>query len=105
MNVDQLVLEYATPRAGELDAIRDFGGKELGFGIVNPRTEEVETVEDIVARVQEVSKYLPAEKIFLNPDCGFGTFAQRPMNSDEIAFEKLKTMVEAAKRLKEMAVV
>ncbi|WP_342432727.1 cobalamin-independent methionine synthase II family protein [Neobacillus sp. FSL H8-0543] len=105
VNVDQLVLEYATPRAGELDAIRDFGGKELGFGIVNPRTEEVETVEDIVARVQEVSKYLPAEKIFLNPDCGFGTFAQRPMNSDEIAFEKLKTMVEAAKRLKEMAVV
>ncbi len=105
VKVDQLVLEYATPRAGELDAIRDFGDKELGFGIVNPRTEEVETVEEIIARVQEVSKYLPAEKIFLNPDCGFGTFAQRPMNSDEIAFEKLKTMAEAAEKLREMVVV
>jgi 5-methyltetrahydropteroyltriglutamate--homocysteine methyltransferase len=105
VNVDQLVLEYATPRAGELEAIREFGGKEIGFGIVNPRTEEVESVEEIIARVQEVSKYLPVEKIFLNPDCGFGTFAQRPMNSDEIAFEKLKTMAEVAKKLREMVVV
>ncbi|CAG9609044.1 cobalamin-independent methionine synthase II family protein [Pseudoneobacillus rhizosphaerae] len=103
VNVDQLILEYATPRAGELDAIGDFGGKEIGFGIVNPRTEKVETLEEIVSRLEEVRTYLPDTKIFLNPDCGFGTFAQRPMNSDEIAFEKLKVMSEAAKRLREMA--
>jgi 5-methyltetrahydropteroyltriglutamate--homocysteine methyltransferase len=100
-NVDQLALEYATPRAGELDAIRNIGGKSLGFGVINPRTVEVESVDDMVARVEEVRAILPDEKILLNPDCGFGTFAQRPMNSDEIAFEKLKAMVEAAKKLRE----
>lgn len=105
VNVDQLILEYATPRAGELDAIREFGGKEIGLGVVNPRTEEIEEVEAIVARVQEVRKYLPDAKIFLNPDCGFGTFAQRPMNSDEIAVEKLKAMAEAAKKLREIVLV
>lgn len=102
VNVDQLILEYATPRAGELDAIAEFGGRELGFGVVNPRTGNVETAEEIVSRVQAVRNYLPDEKIFLNPDCGFGTFAQRPMNSDEIAFEKLKVMVNAAEKLREM---
>lgn len=102
VNVDQLILEYATPRAGEIDAIKDFGGKEIGFGIVNPRTESIETEDEIIARVQEVRKYLPDEMIFLNPDCGFGTFAQRPMNSDQIAFEKLKAMSNAAKKLREM---
>ncbi len=101
VNVDQLILEYATPRAGEIAAIRDFGGKEIGFGIVNPRTEAVETVEEIIERVREVTKYVSDEKIFLNPDCGFGTFAQRPMNSDEIAFEKLQVMSQAAKKLRE----
>ena len=101
-NVDQLALEYATPRAGELDAIRNIGGKSLGFGVINPRTVNVESVDDIVAHVEEVRAILPDEKILLNPDCGFGTFAQRPMNSDEIAFEKLKVMVEAAKKLREM---
>ena len=101
-NVDQLALEYATPRAGELDAIRNIGDKSLGFGVINPRTVNVESVDDIVAHVDEVRAILPDEKILLNPDCGFGTFAQRPMNSDEIAFEKLKVMVEAAKKLREM---
>ncbi|MCM3691505.1 cobalamin-independent methionine synthase II family protein [Neobacillus niacini] len=105
VNIDQLILEYATPRAGEIDSIRNFGEKELGFGIINPRTEAIETVEEILARVQEVRSYLPDEKIFLNPDCGFGTFAQRPMNSEEIAFEKLKVMSSAAKKLREMVVV
>jgi 5-methyltetrahydropteroyltriglutamate--homocysteine methyltransferase len=102
VHVDQLILEYATPRAGELDAIRDISGKELGFGVVNPRTETIETVDEIVARVQEVRQFVPDEKIFLNPDCGFGTFSQRPMNSDQIAFEKLKRMAEAARKLREM---
>ena len=100
-NVDQLALEYATPRAGEIDAIKSIGDKSLGFGVINPRTVDVESVDDIVAKVEEVRAILPDEKILLNPDCGFGTFAQRPMNSDEIAFEKLKTMVEAAKKLRE----
>ncbi|WP_147535494.1 cobalamin-independent methionine synthase II family protein [Bacillus marasmi] len=102
VKVDQLTLEYATPRAGELDAIKDIEGKELGFGVVNPRTETVETVVQIIDRVQELRKYLPDEKIFLNPDCGFGTFAQRPMNSDQIAYEKLTAIAEAAKILREM---
>ncbi len=99
-NVDQLALEYATPRAGEIDAVKNIGGKSLGLGVVNPRTERVETVDEIISRVEEMRRILPDEKIFLNPDCGFGTFAQRPMNSDEIARKKLAAMVEAAKRLR-----
>ncbi|WHY01005.1 cobalamin-independent methionine synthase II family protein [Neobacillus sp. DY30] len=104
-NVDQLALEYATPRAGEIEAIRSIEGKTIGFGVINPRTAEIESVEDIVARVEEIRAIVPDDKIFLNPDCGFGTFAQRPMNSDEIACQKLKAMVEAAKKLRDMVSV
>ncbi|HHW36406.1 MAG TPA: cobalamin-independent methionine synthase II family protein [Bacillales bacterium] len=98
MDIDQLILEFATPRAGELNTLAQVAGKEveLGLGVVNPRIQQIETPEDIVAKVTEASKYIPAEKIFLNPDCGFGTFAQRPMNSAEKAFEKLKILVEVA---------
>ncbi|OFV94863.1 MAG: vitamin-B12 independent methionine synthase [Acidobacteria bacterium RIFCSPLOWO2_02_FULL_61_28] len=93
INVQQLVLEYATPRAGELLPVT---GKELGLGVVNPRTADVEAVEGIVERVREALRLLPPENIFLNPDCGFGTFSRRPMNSLEIATKKLEAMVEAA---------
>jgi len=100
MNVDQLVLEYATPRAGDLTAMQGTA-KELGLGVVNPRTEEVETPDAIAARVREAARYLPAGCIFLNPDCGFGTFAARPINAPEAAAGKLRSMVEAAKMLRQ----
>jgi methionine synthase II (cobalamin-independent) len=65
-------------------------GKELGLGAVNPRTDTIETPEEIIARVREAQRRMPAEAIFLNPDCGFGTFSARPMNEPEIAAAKLR---------------
>jgi 5-methyltetrahydropteroyltriglutamate--homocysteine methyltransferase len=104
MHVQQFVLEYATPRAGELAALYSSAQfcrqKELGLGVVNPRTAEIESADAIVARVKEALAYFPAERIFLNPDCGFGTFASRPMNSWEIAKQKLITMASAATHLR-----
>ena len=97
LQVQQLVLEYATPRAGTLVAVAH---KELGLGVVNPRTPEVESPEAIVARVREALRQLPAERLFLNPDCGFGTFASRPMNAPAIAQAKLAAVSEAATRLR-----
>ena len=101
VNVDQLVLEYATPRAGEIEAIKEFTHAEIGFGVVKPRTEEIESAEEIAEKVSQLLKIIPANQIYLNPDCGFGTFAQRPMNSEQIASEKLKVMSEAANLLRE----
>ncbi len=102
--IRQMVLEFATPRAGELSSLlaskRLRGERELGLGVVNPRTEEIETVEQIVARVREALEFLPPERVFLNPDCGFATFSSRPVNSEEIARQKLKNMGEAARILR-----
>ena len=102
MGVDQLVLEYATPRAGELDAFQRYPRiRELGLGVVNPRSDEVESPEAVATRVKEALQYFEPSQIYLNPDCGFGTFAERPMNSPEVAFHKLQTIAEAARRLRE----
>ena len=93
MKVQQLVLEYATPRAGDLIA---FENKELGLGAVNPRTDEVETPDAICARVREALQFVPKERLFLNPDCGFGTFSARPMNDMAVAGAKLRSLCRAA---------
>jgi len=97
MKVHQWVLELATPRAGEMAVFAPYSGlRELGMGVVNPRTREVERPEEIVARVWEALDYFEATQIYLNPDCGFGTFAERPVNTPETAFRKLRAMAEAA---------
>ena len=102
MNVDQLVLEMATPRAGELEVFKEYRNeKEIGLGVVNPRTDEVEDPARIVQQVKRVLQFFAPEKIYLNPDCGFGTFAERCVNTPETAYRKLKAIHEAAQMLRQ----
>ena len=97
MNIDQLVLECATPRAGEMAVFKEYSNeKEIGLGVVNPRTDEIEPPKQIVARVKELLQYFDPDKIYLNPDCGFGTFAERNVNTHDVAKEKMRTITEAA---------
>jgi 5-methyltetrahydropteroyltriglutamate--homocysteine methyltransferase len=97
LQITQLVLEYATDRAGSLLAFDD---KELGLGVVNPRTDQIETSEQIRSAVEEALGLYPPERLFLNPDCGFGTFSNRPINTPEIAAAKVAAMVAAARDLR-----
>lgn len=101
MNVQQFVLEYATNRAGSTDTLSGLpADKEIGLGVSNPRTSEVESVDFICAKVRKLSSVRRPNQIFLNPDCGFGTFATRPINSEDIALKKLQALVNAAQILR-----
>jgi len=101
MDVDQLVLEMATPRAGEIEVFEEYRNeKEIGLGVSNPRSDDIENPRQIVARVKEVMKYFDPDKIYLNPDCGFGTFAERCVNTADVAYRKLKVIHEAAEMLR-----
>jgi len=97
MNVRQLVLEYATERAGDL---LPFPGKELGLGVVNPRTDDLESPSDIERTLERALELFPPDRLFLNPDCGFGTFSRRPVNTLEGATQKLGAIVEAANKVR-----
>jgi 5-methyltetrahydropteroyltriglutamate--homocysteine methyltransferase len=102
MHVDQFVLEYATPRAGAPEALLRLPERaSVGFGAVNPRTETIESPDAIAERVRTVSRLLGAERIFLNPDCGFGTFAERPVATAATAFKKLQALSTAAALLRQ----
>lgn len=101
MHVNQFVLEYATPRAGSLNALAGLPeDKEIGLGVVDPRRAELEPVESLVQKVRTLLKFRRPEQVFLNPDCGFGTFADRPMNTEEMAAAKLYRIFEAAEILR-----
>ena len=101
MNVDMFSLEYATPRAGNLEAVKKLRpGTTLGLGTVNPRTENMEDVDWIVKRARLAASFLGEDKVVLNPDCGFGTFADRPVSSHAIAAQKIALLAQAANILR-----
>ncbi len=102
IDVQQLVLEFATPRAGDFGIVgRTLNNREIGLGVANPKTEEIESVDYIVGKVEKALEYYKPENIFLNPDCGFGTFSGCALTTHETATAKMKRIVEAAKVLRE----
>ena len=74
--------------------------RRIGIGLVNPKTDTVESLEEIVAKAERAVNLFGADRIFLNPDCGFATFADNPVSSSHIAEAKLSALARAAELLK-----
>ena len=92
MPLDQVVLEYATDRAGD---VMRFAAPELGLGVVNPRTDRIESRDEIRQAIDRALQFYAPEDLFVNPDCGFATFSNRPVNVDEVAMNKIRAMRDA----------
>jgi len=99
--VGTFFLEMCTPRAGEMTVLRDLPRScRLGLGVVNQKTDTVESVEEIVARAEQAIALFGPQRVLLNPDCGFATFADNPIALAEVAEAKLAAIVQAAKLLR-----
>lgn len=66
--------------------------KKLGAGIVDGRNTRLETLEEIAEAVKRLGDHVPADSLYVSPSCGL-EYVPR-----EVAFEKLKRMVEGARR-------
>ncbi|MFN3804515.1 MAG: cobalamin-independent methionine synthase II family protein [Pyrobaculum sp.] len=103
IKVRQYVVEYKHPRMGSPEEFAKIlpSDKEIGLGSIDVRDpRRVEAVEEVVAHVERVVRYVDPTRIWLNPDCGFAPGMYRAFPR-AVALEKLKTMVKAAKALRE----
>ena len=70
---DQFVLEFAGREMSELDLWKRYGeGRDLGAGVVDVKGFHQDTPEDVAARIRRVLEVCRADKLSVNPDCGFG---------------------------------
>jgi len=98
--IDRVNLEFAYPETGDvsdLELLPDHVG--VGMGVVDVRSEKMQSVEQIEALGAAGAAIVDPARIALNPDCGFAPDAGEPPSIDE-AYEKLSRMVEAALRLR-----
>lgn len=100
INVDRFAMEFAAPESHGVDVLARFPkSKILGLGVIDQVDTNVETTELVMDRVEEALKYVPVDRMTLNPDCGFSPGAQNPMDIDE-AFLKLSAMSAGAAELR-----
>lgn len=102
VDVDTLLLESCTPRAGSIDLLAALPvTKRVGIGMVNQKLDAVETPAEVLYRAEHAIATLGAERVLLTPDCGFATFADNPIASARVAEAKLTVIVDAARQLRE----
>jgi 5-methyltetrahydropteroyltriglutamate--homocysteine methyltransferase len=71
--------------------------RKIGLGVVDSHADDIESpqlVRDRLLRAAEVLE--DPQRVFVNPDCGLRT------RSLDVAFAKLKSMVEGAKMAREV---
>jgi 5-methyltetrahydropteroyltriglutamate--homocysteine methyltransferase len=72
LRASQIVLEYANRGTDDLRLWREFPtDKELGAGVIDVKAFKTESAADVAERIRAILKHVPAEKLWLNPDCGF----------------------------------
>ena len=93
LDVDVLTFECCTNDGMDLEAIgREITGKKIAIGVVDHRNLQVERPEQVAGLVRRALKHIPAERLLLSSDCGFG----REGMSRRIAFFKMVAIVRGA---------
>jgi 5-methyltetrahydropteroyltriglutamate--homocysteine methyltransferase len=96
-----LMLESCTPRAGELEVLADLPERlKIGVGVVNPKSTTIESVDTITTKALGAIEIFGCDRVLLNPDCGFATFADSPVNTAEISERKLANIARSATALR-----
>ena len=102
IDVDQYVMEFSIPVTGDVAILRELpDDKLIGLGAVECRFDKIDTRDEIVSRVEEAMKHVDAERLSINPDCGFSPGLDGDMPLEE-PYQKLKNEAAASRRLREL---
>jgi 5-methyltetrahydropteroyltriglutamate--homocysteine methyltransferase len=71
LHVDQLVLEFARKGYDDLELLRRYQwDRALGLGVIDVKSDQVESPELIAARIRRALDVVPPGRLMINPDCG-----------------------------------
>jgi 5-methyltetrahydropteroyltriglutamate--homocysteine methyltransferase len=94
--IQAVSLEFARRGEEDLQLFKEFNVPfALGLGVIDVKTHDVESPGIVADRIRRALNVLPADKLFINPDCGCVHLPR------EVAFNKLAAMTEGARQVRE----
>lgn len=92
LTVDEIHIEMANREFSEIELLAPFAERmHVAVGIIDVKNYYIESVDDVVGRINKCLKYVPAEKLSVAPDCGLSQTARWASRL------KLVNMVKGAK--------
>src|ERR671912_1192313 len=104
LRFDRLLLEYDTARAGGFEPLRFVPKGAIGqapvvvLGLVTTKTGEVETVDALLRRIEDASRFIDVGQLALSPQCGFASGMSGNDLSHDQQWRKLEVILETARR-------
>lgn len=88
----QISMEFAVSDGTGLELFTQHPtDKEVVVGVIDVKDEKIETPAVVAGRIRQALRFIPAERMYISPDCGM-KFMPR-----ERAFGKLQAMVEGTR--------
>jgi methionine synthase II (cobalamin-independent) len=98
LEADTFLIEYSE-RSGTLDSLRDVPKhKTISLGLINVRDPRVETVDELMRKLDTASKYIPMDNLSICPNCGFSGASADAWFGEDVQRRKLDVLVETARR-------
>ncbi|MCH4032417.1 MAG: 5-methyltetrahydropteroyltriglutamate--homocysteine S-methyltransferase [Lachnospiraceae bacterium] len=99
-NVNAFYLEYDDARSGGFAPLASVSGdKKVVLGLVTTKSPKLEVKESVIARIREAAKYVPLERLYLSPQCGFASCEIGNKLTEEEQWAKLKLVKEIAEEV------
>ncbi len=98
LKVDHFSLEYDDERSGDFAPLRYVPrGVKVVLGLVTTKFGKLETVADLLRRIDEASRLVPLDDLAISPQCGFASTVEGNIITVDDQWRKLERVVEVSK--------
>lgn len=99
-HVNTYYLEYDDERSGGFAPLAKVSeDKKVVLGLIITKTPALENKEDVIARIHEAAKYIPLDRLYLSPQCGFASCEIGNKLTEEEQWNKLRLVKEIAEEV------
>lgn len=93
-------LEFDDERSGGFESLAKVSGdKKVVLGLITTKSPKLEDKEAVIQRIREAAKYLPLDRLYLSPQCGFASCEIGNKLTEEEQWAKLALVKEIAEEV------
>lgn len=100
LEMDRYLLEFDSERAGGFEPLRFVPkGKTVVLGLITTKEPDLESVDVLLRRIEQASKYVAMENLAISTQCGFASAASGNLISWDDMCRKLELVTDVARRV------
>lgn len=93
-------LEFDDERSGGFAPLAKVSGdKKVVLGLITTKSPKLEDKNTVIVRIHEAAKYIPLDRLYHSPQCGFASSEIGNKLTEEEQWAKLKLVKEIAEEV------